>query len=194
MPTAEQEQPGDDPQAGASAHTEYLEANGEAEPDQPAEGGVEESAASPAAEVVTDFGTDEFVAEDVPNEETPAIGDDVAADETYGLVDDDETAINLEPAIGSETDPEADLVYVTESDASTDVESGANSDEETRARWSGEGVYVGAEPPEGYTIKGNERSMKYHLPESGGYGRTIAEVWFNSEEAAQAAGFIRAQR
>ena len=44
------------------------------------------------------------------------------------------------------------------------------------------------------SIKGNERSMKYHVPESAGYGRTIAEVWFNSEEAAQQAGFIRAQR
>jgi len=62
------------------------------------------------------------------------------------------------------------------------------------SKYSGEGVYVGTEPPEGFTIKGNERSMKYHVPESSGYGRTIAEVWFNSEEAAQAAGFIRAQR
>jgi hypothetical protein len=58
----------------------------------------------------------------------------------------------------------------------------------------GEGSYVGAEPPEGFTIKGNDRSMKYHLPESGGYDRTNADVWFNSEEAAQAAGFSRAQR
>jgi vacuolar-type H+-ATPase subunit E/Vma4 len=61
-------------------------------------------------------------------------------------------------------------------------------------RYQGEGVYVGHEPPEGFTIKGNERSMKYHMPESTGYARTVAEVWFNSEEAAQQAGFIRAQR
>jgi hypothetical protein len=61
-------------------------------------------------------------------------------------------------------------------------------------RYEGEGVYVGHEPPDGFTIKGNERSMKYHVPESSGYGRTIAEVWFNSEEAAQQAGFVRAQR
>jgi hypothetical protein len=63
-----------------------------------------------------------------------------------------------------------------------------------RPKYEGEGVYVGSDPPEGYNIKGNERSRKYHLPESGGYGRTTAEVWFNSEEAAQAAGFVRAQR
>ena len=68
------------------------------------------------------------------------------------------------------------------------------SPETAEPRWSGEGVYVGNEPPEGYVIKGNDRSMKYHVPEAAGYARTTAEVWFNSEEAAQRAGFIRAQR
>jgi hypothetical protein len=58
----------------------------------------------------------------------------------------------------------------------------------------GEGVYVGHEPPEGYTIKGNDRSKKYHVPESAGYARTTGDVWFNSEEAAERAGFVRAQR
>lgn len=58
----------------------------------------------------------------------------------------------------------------------------------------GEGSYVGDEPPEGFNIKGNDRSMKYHIPGSAAYERTIAEVWFNSEAAAQAAGFVRAQR
>jgi hypothetical protein len=55
------------------------------------------------------------------------------------------------------------------------------------------GVYLGVEPPEGYTIKGNERSMKYHLSDSNSYGRTIAEIWFDSEEAAERAGFTKAQ-
>lgn len=58
----------------------------------------------------------------------------------------------------------------------------------------GEESYVGDEPPEGYNIKGNDRSMKYHVPGSAAYERTIAEVWFSTEEAAQAAGFVRAQR
>ena len=58
----------------------------------------------------------------------------------------------------------------------------------------GEGAYVGDTPPEGFTIKGNERSKKYHVEGTGGYDRTIAEVWFNSEEAAEAAGFTKAQR
>ncbi|MGI3783797.1 MAG: hypothetical protein ACRYG2_23775 [Janthinobacterium lividum] len=59
-------------------------------------------------------------------------------------------------------------------------------------RYDMAGAYVGVEPPVGYTIKGNERSMKYHLPDSNAYGRTIAQVWFATEEAAQQAGFTRA--
>ena len=58
----------------------------------------------------------------------------------------------------------------------------------------GTGSYIGDEPPEGYSIKGNDRSMKYHVPGSAAYERTIAEVWFNSEDAAREAGFVRAQR
>jgi len=58
----------------------------------------------------------------------------------------------------------------------------------------GEGSYVGDNPPAGFEIKGNERSMKYHVPEAAGYGRTTAEVWFSSPEAAEAAGFVRSQR
>lgn len=58
----------------------------------------------------------------------------------------------------------------------------------------GEGAYVGENPPEGFAIKGNERSKKYHLAGTGGYERTIPDVWFASEEAAQAAGFTKAQR
>ena len=58
----------------------------------------------------------------------------------------------------------------------------------------GEGSFVGAEPPEGFRIKGNERSMKFHVPGNGGYERTIADVWFADEAAAQAAGFTKAQR
>lgn len=54
--------------------------------------------------------------------------------------------------------------------------------------------YVGDNPPEGFVIKGNDRSKKYHVPGSGGYERTIADVWFSSEEEAQAAGFTKASR
>jgi len=60
---------------------------------------------------------------------------------------------------------------------------------ETTAKDYGAGSYRGSTPPDGYDIKGNEDSMLFHTPESPWYKRTIAEVWFNSPEAALAAGF-----
>ena len=43
--------------------------------------------------------------------------------------------------------------------------------------------------PEGFEIKGNADSMLYHVPGTPFYDRTVPEVWFASEEAAEAAGF-----
>jgi small subunit ribosomal protein S16 len=45
------------------------------------------------------------------------------------------------------------------------------------------------EVPDGFPIKGNADSMLYHTSESPHYGRTKAEVWFGTTEAAEAAGF-----
>ena len=46
-----------------------------------------------------------------------------------------------------------------------------------------------AAAPDGYPVKGNADSMRYHTPESPYYDGTVAEVWFASAEAAEAAGF-----
>lgn len=48
------------------------------------------------------------------------------------------------------------------------------------------------EMPEGYPIKGNADSMKYHQPEGQWYEQTVAEVWFATAEAAEEAGFTEA--
>ena len=104
-----------------------------------------------------------------------------AADLVESPVEDETTA---EAVMTDEGGPVAD-----------DVETTAGSDEAPAVSAGyGEGSYVGDNPPAEYPIKGNERSMKYHVPESGGYERTIADVWFVSPEAAEAAGFTRAQR
>ena len=58
----------------------------------------------------------------------------------------------------------------------------------------GEGSYRGDNPPAGFSIKGNERSMKFHVPTALGYERTVTDLWFNSPEAAEQAGFTRALR
>ena len=54
---------------------------------------------------------------------------------------------------------------------------------------SAEPLADGAAPSEEYVIKGNADSMLYHTTASPYYGRTIAEVWFRTEEDAQRAGF-----
>jgi hypothetical protein len=166
----------EDPQGGASAHMLNLEADGASVPDQPAEGGDYDAPADMTTNVddaPADMTTnvDEAFAEaadrigvEAPDAETPT-SDEVLAEPTPGS--DQDGAVLSEPALAP----------------------GAGA-----PRYQGEGVYVGSEPPEGFTIKGNERSMKYHVPESAGYSRTVAEVWFNSEDAAQQAGFVRAQR
>jgi hypothetical protein len=101
------------------------------------------------------------------------VADPVAAEEepdAVGIVDDElEDVVAPAAEEGGDADPLADSPY-------------------------GEGSYIGDEPPEGFTIKGNDRSKKYHIPGSASYERTSAEVWFVSEEAAQAAGFVKAQR
>ncbi|WP_067778929.1 50S ribosomal protein L17 [Actinomyces vulturis] len=47
-------------------------------------------------------------------------------------------------------------------------------------------------PDADHQIKGNEDSMKYHVPGSRWYDATVAEVWFDTTEAAEAAGFAPA--
>ena len=43
--------------------------------------------------------------------------------------------------------------------------------------------------PEGFEIKGNANSMKYHEPGTHYYNQTVAEVYFDTVESAEAAGF-----
>ena len=98
-----------------------------------------------------------------------------------------------EPYVYPDDDYEIDEVLV-DTEVTPPAEGEQAEEPQAESQPFGEGSYAGPNPPEGYTIKGNERSMKYHLPDMAGYARTTAEVWFNSEEAAQAAGFVRSQR
>lgn len=75
-------------------------------------------------------------------------------------------------------------------DADTDGE--VNAEDETPY---GEGSIAPPEDgsiPEDYPIKGNADSMKYHQPDGQWYDATVAEVFFSTTEAAEAAGFIEA--
>ena len=48
------------------------------------------------------------------------------------------------------------------------------------------------EAPEGFEAKGNSDSMKYHVPGSRWCSSTKAEIWFDSAESAEAAGYAPA--
>ncbi|MGG5170988.1 50S ribosomal protein L17 [Pseudarthrobacter sp. J1738] len=87
--------------------------------------------------------------------------------------------------------PAAEEAVVAESSEVEAVE--ADAAESTEAK------YAGSKPatednvaPEGYEVKGNEDSMKFHVPGSRWYDATVAEVWFDSAESAAAAGFAPA--
>jgi large subunit ribosomal protein L17 len=48
------------------------------------------------------------------------------------------------------------------------------------------------EAPEGFPIKGNQDSLKYHEPAGQWFDQTVAEVWFDTAASAEAAGFTKA--
>ncbi len=83
----------------------------------------------------------------------------------------DETAAEVEPA-GPVADPAAE-------------ESGPYGPGSAEPLAGGDG-------PDGYPIKGNQDSMKYHQPGGQWFDQTIAEVWFATAEDAEAAGFVEA--
>jgi large subunit ribosomal protein L17 len=79
-------------------------------------------------------------------------------------------------------------------DAATEesaTEESASTDEAPYGEGSHAPLADPAAAPEGFEIKGNADSMLYHVPGSASYDRTVPEVWFASEEAAEAAGFSK---
>ena len=89
-------------------------------------------------------------------------------------------------------------VAVEETEAADET---AAADEAAVDETSGKPVYAGSvrlekgsteAPDADHEVKGNEDSMKYHVPGSRWYDNTVAEVWFASAEDAEAAGFAPA--
>lgn len=107
----------------------------------------------------------------------------------------DRAAATAEPVVETPAEAEAE-----EEDEAVVASEGADLEafEETEGGVAGRYAdsHVPMEDPEqapdGFPVKGNEDSKKYHLPDGQWYGQTTAEVWFSSEEAARAAGFTKA--
>ena len=94
--------------------------------------------------------------------------------------------------VQEEYSPKQAVVKEAEGAAKHAAPAAETATEETTAPY-GDDSYKGDTPPEGFDIKGNEASMKFHTPESPWYDRTVAEVWFRTAEAAEAAGFVNAK-
>jgi large subunit ribosomal protein L17 len=87
------------------------------------------------------------------------------------------------------TEEPADADATGPADTATEVEESAATDDAPYGEGSHAPLDDPQEAPDGFPIKGNADSMLYHVPGSSHYGRTVAEVWFATEEAARAAGF-----
>jgi large subunit ribosomal protein L22 len=124
------------------------------------------------AESAVEAAETEAPEEEVVDEETPAVEEvDVETDEVETQEDAPEAAVEAEVA-------------------EAEVEEAAEEDEE--AVELPEGAVAAPEDgsvPEGYEIKGNASSMKYHVPGGRYYDVTIGDVFFDTAEHAEAAGY-----
>jgi large subunit ribosomal protein L22 len=126
----------------------------------------------------------------------PAIDDEVIDDEA---VVEDEAAVD-DAVIEDEGAVDDEAVVEADEDVADADEVVADADEVVAEDAAPTGLQAGEYPgsalpdedgngPEGFEIKGNAQSMLYHTPDSRYYKATKAEVYFDTVESAEAAGF-----
>jgi large subunit ribosomal protein L17 len=111
----------------------------------------------------------------------------------------DEAAVTAEPAVESTVEVSESAAAVAEAERGAEtgdaqlVTFAELPDESSAGPYGPDSAAPTADgsAPEGFTVKGNEDSKLYHTPESPSYGVTVAEVWFRTAEAAEAAGFSK---
>ncbi len=118
--------------------------------------------------------------DDAETTEAAVVDDDAETTEAVVVDDDDETAedsaVDDETAVDSAVDDEA-----TEDSVTLGFEAGA---------YPGSALPdADGNAPEGFEIKGNEQSRLYHTPDGRYYNATKAEVYFDTVDSAEAAGF-----
>jgi small subunit ribosomal protein S2 len=117
-----------------------------------------------------------------PVEEAPVVLDEVVDASAATISEDDEPALEAPVATMIDASAEASV----EAAVAASVTDGPHGPDSAAPLEDGSA-------PEGFEIKGNAQSKKFHAPTSPWYGRTKAEVWFRTPEAAEAAGFVNAQ-
>ena len=155
-----------------------------------AEAKVEYEAAREDVEVEP---SDIAVTETAPEESTPDVEmTEVPVEETAPT---EEVEVDETPAEETEgTSEEAGEEPAPTEEAESAPEASQEATEQAEDAPYGPGSAAPAEDgsgPEGWLVKGNAKSMLYHTEESPYFGRTKADVWFQDEAAASAAGFER---
>jgi large subunit ribosomal protein L17 len=102
-------------------------------------------------------------------------------------VTDEEPAVAADVTSGAQED-EAQAVATEAAGDTAAVEAAADGGYGADSRLPLEN----GDAPEGFYVKGNKDSMKFHTPSSPWYDKTVAEVYFKTAEAAEAAGFVEA--
>lgn len=145
---------------------------------------------------------------DAKTDDTPAAESTGAASEAPAADAAAEAATDVKPLAATATedkaaDEAADKAADTTEDKTedkaadaTEAKSDEKSDEKADAPYGADSAAAleDGSAPEGFEIKGNEGSKKFHAPTSPWYDRTNAEVWFRTPEAAEAAGFVNAEK
>ena len=119
------------------------------------------------------------------------VGEDEAVEETTVETVDVESIAGVHSMDAAEGEPIDDDADERRGDAD---EAAPRSAESGFAAGEWDGSIVADDDgngPETHPIKGNEDSMLYHTPDSRYYKVTKAEVWFDTEEHAEAAGFSK---
>lgn len=120
-------------------------------------------------------------------------GDDTATDAVEETAAENEAAVQGFADVSSSDEGSASRAA---SDTESERREEERSDDEGATYTAGE--YAGSvlpdadgNGPDTHPIKGNADSMLYHTPDSRYYAITKAEVWFDTEEHAEAAGFSK---
>jgi large subunit ribosomal protein L22 len=146
--------------------------------------------------------------EDAAEDAEDATDEGSASDESDGGSSGSDADASPDPQDGSASD-ETEVPGFASADGAAEGSASDESDEasgQSEAETSGEhqasafapaehagGVLPDADGngPDSHPIKGNADSMLYHTPDSRYYKVTKAEVWFDTEENAEAAGFAK---
>ncbi len=130
--------------------------------------------------------------EETAAEETEVVEVETTEETEVVEVEDTEVEVAEDPVEASAE--AADVAAFTETPEVAEDEAFEETEGGFSGKWDGSHVPMedADEAPEGFPIKGNENSMKYHTPDGQWFAQTTAEVWFDTEESAQAAGFEKA--